>query len=198
VTPYHLVLHDGWVGGDRRFSWEAAGEQWAGLDASAAPYDTSTRLDPPLRGPDDAIALLAGLEDGTIAAIATDHSPWRSIDKEVPFGDARPGASGLETALGLLLECVAAGRLSLRRMVRALTVGPWRVVDGGRRSIREPGIREGDTASLVVFDRGDRWRVDDRSLQSRGRNTPLFGSELPGRVLLTLANGRIAYRDPDA
>jgi dihydroorotase len=193
VTPHHLALHDGWVGGDRRFSWDAAGSPWAGQQSEAAPYDASTRVEPPLRSPDDAIALLAGIEDGSIAAVATDHRAWRSIDKEVPFGEAQPGMTGLETALGLLLEAVSAGRLSLRRVVRALTVGPWRVLDGGNHGLREPGIREGEPASLVVFDRADRWRVEAGALRSRGHNTPLLGGRLPGRVLLTLVDGRVAY-----
>jgi dihydroorotase len=188
-------MHDGWVGGDRRFSWNAAGTPWSGERGAAEPYDSSTRVDPPLRDPEDAIALLAGIEDGSIVAIATDHAPWRSIDKEVPFGDAQPGMTGLETALGLLLEAVAAGRLSLRRVIRALTVGPWRVLDGGRRTLREPGIRENEPANLVMFDRADRWRVEPETLRSRGHNTPLLGQSLPGRVLLTLADGRIAYVD---
>jgi dihydroorotase len=202
VTPYHLAMHDGWVGGDRRFSWAAAGTPWAGERGAAEPYDSSTRVDPPLRDPEDAIALLAGIEDGSIVAIATDHAPWRSIDKEVPFGDSQPGMSGLETALGLLLEGVAAGRLSLRRVIRALTVGPWRVLDGGRRVLREPGIRKGEPANLVIFDRADRWKVESGQLRSRGHNTPLLGQTLPGRVLLTLSGGRVAYVDreiaPDA
>lgn len=195
VTPHHLALHDGWVGGDRRYSWAAASSPWSGERGDAPPYATATRVEPPLRGPDDAIALLAGIEDGTITSIATDHSPWLSVDQEVPFGDARPGISGLETCLGLLLEAVNAGRLSLKRVVRALTVGPWRVLDGGRFGLAEPALREGEPANLVVFDRADAWRVNDAGLLSRGHNTPLLGRDLPGRVLLTVAAGRVAHAD---
>lgn len=195
VTPHHLAMHDGWVGGDRRYSWAAASAPWAGEPGEAPPYVSSTRVEPPLRGPDDAIALLAGIEDGTITAIATDHSPWLSVDQDVPFGDARPGISGLESALGLLLEAVNAGRLSLKRVVRALTVGPWRVLDGARFGLAEPAIREGSPANLVIFDRADAWRVESGALLSRGRNTPLMGRDLPGRVLLTVAAGRVAYVD---
>jgi dihydroorotase len=195
VTAQHLALHDGWVGGDRRYSWAAATAPWAGEPGEAPPYASATRIEPPLRAPEDAIALLAGVEDGTISAIATDHSPWLSVDQDVPFGDAKPGMSSLETTLGLLLEAVAAGRISLRRAIRALTVGPWRVLDGARHDIPEPGIREGAAANLVVFDRADRWRVGGETLRSRGRNTPLLGRELPGRVLLTVAGGRVAHVD---
>jgi dihydroorotase len=193
VTAHHLCLHDGWIGGDRRYSWAAATAPWSGEPGEAAPYASATRVDPPLRGPEDAIALLAGVEDGTITSIATDHSPWPSVDQDVPFGDAKAGMTSLETTLGLLLEAVAAGRLSLRRVLRALTVGPWRVLDGSRHGIPEPGIREGSAANLVVFDRSERWRVTAESLRSRGRNTPLLGRELPGRVLVTVSGGRVAH-----
>ena len=88
VTPHHLALHDGWLGGDRRFAWEVGSSPWSGGPTDAPPYDPSTRVNPPLRVPADALALLAGLEDGTVDAIATDHAPHRSIDKDVPFGDA--------------------------------------------------------------------------------------------------------------
>jgi dihydroorotase len=198
VTAHHLCLHDGWIGGDRRYSWAAATAPWSGEPREAAPYASATRVDPPLRGPEDAIALLAGVEDGTIGSIATDHSPWPSVDQDVPFGDAKAGMASLETTLGLLLEAVAAGRLSLRRVIRALTVGPWRVLDGARHGIPEPGIREGAPANLVLFDRADHWQVTPASLRSRGRNTPLLGRRLPGRVLLTLAGGRIAHVENSA
>jgi dihydroorotase len=195
VTPHHLALHDGWPGGDRRYAWDAAAVPWAGGPSEALPYDASTRVDPPLRAPDDAIALLAALEDGTIDAIASDHAPARAVDKEVPFGEAVPGISGLETTLGLVLEAVAASRLSLVRALRALTVGPWRAIAGGRHGIPEPVIRAGEPASLVMFDRSSRWEVSAGSLRSRGVNSPLVGRSLPGRVLLTVASGRVVWVD---
>lgn len=197
VAPHHLALHDGWLGGDRRYAWDAAPDPWAGGPAEAPPYSTATRVDPPLRPPEDAIALLAALEDGTIDAISSDHAPWRAVDKEVPFGDAAPGISSLETTLGLVLEAVAAGRLSLVRAMRALSLGPWRAIEGARHGIPEPGLREGVAATLVVFDRADRWDVSTSTLRSRGVNSPLLGRTLPGRVLLTVAAGRVAWLDPD-
>jgi dihydroorotase len=195
VTPHHLALHDGWPGGDRRFAWEAVAVPWSGGPSEALPYDTSTRVDPPLRAPDDTIALLAALEDGTIDAIASDHAPARAVDKEVPFGEAAPGISGIETTLGLVLEAVAAGRLSLVRALRALTVGPWRAIAGGHHGIPEPNVRVGEPANLVVFDRSARWEVSAAALDSRGRNSPLIGRTVPGRVLLTVAGGRVAWLD---
>lgn len=194
VSAAHLALHDGWPGGDRRWSWDAAPSPWAGRrDGDAAPYHPSTRTTPPLRGPEDAIALLAGIEDGTIDAITSDHAPARAVDVELPFGDAVAGMSGLETTLGLVLEAVVAGRLGLVRAMRALSLGPWRALEGGRLDLPEPGFRVGAEANLVVFDRGDSWVVDAGSLRSRGRNTPLVGRSLPGQVIVTIARGRLAW-----
>jgi dihydroorotase len=197
VSAAHLALHDGWPGGDRRWSWEAAGSPWAcRRDGDAAAYHPSTRAAPPLRGPEEAIALLAGIEDGTVDAITSDHSPARAVDVELPFGDAVPGMTGLETTLGLVLEAVSAGRLGLVRAMRALSLGPWRALEGGRLDVPEPALRAGTEANLVVFDRDERWKIRVASLRSRGRNTPLIGRSLPGRVLFTIARGRVAWSDP--
>lgn len=209
VTPHHLALHDGWVGGDRRFSWDAVADPWRGGPAEAPPYDPATRVNPPLRTPDDALALWAGLADGTVDAIATDHAPHREVDKRVEFGAALPGIAGLETALSLALAGVAVGLAPLSVVTRALTVGPQRVLGLGSASrpgsaqtgarAGEPaaglGLKVGATADLVLVDRSDTWTVDEMSLRTKGRNTPLLGRRLPGRVLLTVAGGRIAYLD---
>jgi dihydroorotase len=191
VTPHHLCLTDEWVAGSREWSWQANGNPWQGQAITAHPYDTSLRVNPPLRAADDAIACLEALADGTADAIATDHAPHTVVDKEVEFGLASNGISGIETALGLVLEAVDAGRLPLGRALEALTVGPARVI--GSRLRREIGLVEGAPADLVVFDRSDRWRVDASALESKGKNSPLLGRELPGRVLLTVAEGRIAW-----
>ncbi|MFO1538847.1 MAG: hypothetical protein ACKOTZ_00120 [Chloroflexota bacterium] len=198
VFAHHLALHDGWLGGDRRWAWDAAASPWSGSGAAAPPYDVTTRLDPPLRGPDDAIALLAALEDGTIDAIASQHAPARAVDKELPFGEAVPGVAGLETTLGIVLAAVAAGRLGLGRAIRALTLGPWRAIEGGRHGLPEPALRVGAEASIVVFDRAESVRIAPATLRSRACTVPLVGRELPGRVLLTAARGRVAWADPEA
>ena len=109
-----------------------------------------------------------------------------------------PGVTSLETTLGLVLEAVAAGRLSLVRAMRALSLGPWRAIDGARLDLAEPVLREGLEANLVVFDRADSWTVSATTLRSRCSNTPLLGRALPGRVLLTVARGRLAWLDEDA
>ena len=203
VTPHHLALTDEWIAGARRWAWEASDDPWADGALVAAPYESSLRVNPPLRERADAAACLAALIDGTADAVATDHAPHTEVDKAVEFGQAANGISGLETALGLLLAAVDAGRLPLLRAIEALTTGPAAVL--GARSRRGPagptghlGLVEGRPADLVVFDRSDRWTVTADVLISRGKNTPLLGMALSGRVLVTLAAGRIAYEAPDA
>ena len=164
----------------------------------AAPYASSLRVNPPLRAPDDAAACLAALIDGTADAIATDHAPHTEVDKAVEFGLAANGISGIETALGVLLAAVDAGRLPLARAIEALTSGPARDPRRADTTGGSVGLVEGAPADLVVFDRSDRWTVTADGLASRGKNTPLLGMELAGRVLVTFANGRIAYEAPEA
>ncbi|HZL16045.1 MAG TPA: amidohydrolase family protein, partial [Verrucomicrobiae bacterium] len=205
VTPHHLGFTDEWVAGARRWAWEAlddagaARDPWADGALVAHPYATTCRVNPPLRGPADAAACLAALVDGTADAVVTDHAPHTAVDKETEFGLAANGISGLETAVGVLLAAVAAGKLPLARAVAALTTGPATVLgarSGRRGAVR--GLAEGAPADLVVVDAGDTWRVAPETLASRGKNTPLLGRELAGRVLLTVAHGRLAYRDADA
>ncbi|MFL5711760.1 MAG: amidohydrolase family protein, partial [Chloroflexota bacterium] len=164
----------------------------------AEPYATSLRVNPPLRTPDDAAACLAALLDGTADAVATDHAPHTEVDKAVEFGQAANGISGIETALGLLLAAVDAGRLPLMRAIEALTTGPAAILGGRSRRAGSVGLREGAPADLVVFDRSERWTVTAGTLASRGKNTPLLGIELSGRVLVTVAGGKVAYDAPDA
>ncbi|HET8786906.1 MAG TPA: dihydroorotase [Candidatus Limnocylindrales bacterium] len=192
VTPHHLALTDEWIAGARRFGWDPGpdADPWRDEAIVAAPYATSLRVNPPLRAPSDALACLAALMDGTADAIATDHAPHTEVDKAVEFGVAANGIPGIETALGLALLAVEAGRLTLPRAVEALTAGPAMVI--GRRC----GLVEGEAADLVVFDRSERWTVTPEALLSKGKHSPLLGMELPGRVLLTMARGRVGYEAP--
>ena len=218
VTPHHLALTDEWIAGSRRWSWEALAadgtsrDPWADGALTAGPYNTSLRVNPPLATATDAAACLAALLDGTASAVATDHAPHTVVDKEVEFGKAANGISGIETALGVLLELVDAGRLPLSTAIAALTSGPasvvadWQRASGstaaassdGASPARSRGLIEGALADLVVFDRADRWRVTPVALLSKGKNSPLLGRDLPGRVVLTIAGGRLAYEDPEA
>ena len=195
VTPHHLALSDEWVAGARRWAWEASGDPWGDGSGAivAAPYASSLRVNPPLRAPSDAAACREALLDGTADAIATDHAPHASVDKDVEFGWAANGISGIETALGVTLAMVDAGLVPLGQALAALTTGPARVLGSGWGSGVVPGLVEGAPADLVVFDRSAPWTVEGDALASRGKNTPLAGRELGGRVLVTVAGGRLAY-----
>jgi dihydroorotase len=183
VTPHHLAMAETWIAGERTFAWEPPGPIIA-----ARAFDASCRVNPPLATREDAAALLAGLRDGTIDAIATDHAPHPTPRKLVPFAEAAPGLIGLETALSLGLAAVEAGVLDLAVLLAALSTLPARIIG------EERGLGNGAVADLVVFDPRARWRVEADRLASRSSNTPLLGMELPGVVRLTVAGGRVTYR----
>jgi dihydroorotase len=190
VTPHHLAMTDAWVAGDRSFAWEdrdqASQPFGAPLDPSLA-YDGRCRVNPPLPSREDALALLAGVVDGTVDAIATDHAPHAPERKAVEFANAAPGMVGLETSLSIGLAAVAAGRLELGRLLAAMSTAPAALIGESR------SLSYGELADLVLFDARARWQVDAGQLASRSANTPLIGMELPGVVRLTLASGRITY-----
>jgi dihydroorotase len=185
VTPHHLALTDAWVAGSRHFAWDEPDD--VGVIAAHA-FDGSCRVNPPLTSREDALALLAGLADGTIDAIATDHAPHPRERKLVPFEEAAPGMIGLETALSIGLAAVEAGRLDLATLIHALSLGPAQII-AERRS-----LALGQLADLVVFDPRVRRRLEAEGLASASVNTPLLGMELPGVVRLTVADGRVTYR----
>ncbi len=196
VTPHHLALTDEWLAGARRWAWEAvdadgrARDPWRDGVIVEPPYDAALRVNPPLRDAADALACRRAVADGTVDAIATDHAPHAEVDKAVEFGLAKPGIAGIETALGILLEAIDAAALELATVIRALTVGPARAL--GHRVV-PPGLVEGRPADLVVFDRSERWTVEPMALRTKGHGHPLTGRNLPGRVLLTVAGGRLAH-----
>jgi dihydroorotase len=208
VTPHHLTLTDrwvlGWLGGtetpapparrsarttSRRKAEDGLGlPSW--LDPSKLPpYDARTRVSPPLRSEEDAEALIEGLRDGTIDAIATDHSPTSRVDMEREYRLVEPGISGLETALGLALMLVHRGKLDLVDLVAKLTEGPATVLGNAPAT-----LRPGSPADLVIFDPDHAWTVDPATFASLGSNTPLAGQQLRGQVMLTMVGGQIAFR----
>jgi dihydroorotase len=175
VTPHHLALTDEWVGGSRAFAWEDEGPR-------ATPYDTATKVNPPLRTAADVRACWAGLMDGTIDAIATDHAPHASTKKDVEYQEAAFGISVFETAIPLLLMGVNAGWGTWDRVVEALTLGPARVL----------GI-EVPTSDLVIIDPGTAWTPTAAALRSLGKNTPLLGRNLVGRVIAAYVDGQLRH-----
>ena len=175
ATPHHLTLTE-----------DLVARPWNGR-----PYDTRTKVNPPLRTAADVAALVAGLADGTIAAIATDHAPHAAVDKRCPYEEAAFGISLFETALASVLSLVHGGHLGLAALVERLTAGPARLfgLDAGTLA---PGAR----ADVVVFDPDAQWTVRAASFLSRGHNTPLDGATVRGHVVLTLAGGMEAYCRP--
>jgi dihydroorotase len=146
------------------------------------------RLDPPLRSPRDRDALAAGLADGTIDCIVSDHTPVDDDAKLLPFAEAAPGATGLELLLPLALQWGVQAKLSLAQTLARVTSAPARIlgVDAGRIAPGAPG-------DLEVFDPQAPWRVDARTLRSQGRNSAFFGRELTGRVRATVVAGNIVH-----
>ncbi|HEX9036612.1 MAG TPA: dihydroorotase [Ktedonobacterales bacterium] len=188
VTPHHLLLTDDWVAGERTGPLADALREM-GHDLPAGPrYDTAAKVNPPLRTAADCEALLTGLLDGTIDAIATDHAPHTQVDKDCEFAEAAFGMSGFETALAALLALVHTGKLPLSQLIAALTVRPataWGL-DAGT-------LEPGKPADLVIFDPDETWTVDPARFASLGKNTPLAGLTLRGRVRQTWLGGALVY-----
>jgi dihydroorotase len=169
ATPHHLLLTD-----------EAV---------RATEYDTSTKMNPPLRAEEDRQALIQGLRDGAIDCIATDHAPHTVDDKRVEYDHAAFGIVGLETAVALCLDrLVATGLISLRRLVELLSTRPAAILGlpGGT-------LAPGAPADVTVLDLSRRHKVDPARFRSKGRNTPFGGWALRGAPALTIVRGRVAW-----
>jgi dihydroorotase len=175
VTPSHLLLTEDAVFGP--------GPQPA--------YDTNARINPPLRTEADRRALLAGLSAGVIDAIATDHAPHASEDKLCEFDVAAPGISCIETALGTVLLLVERGELDLGVALRALTAGPAAAFGIDSRLPGAGRLTETVSSDVLVIDPNTRQTVEAARLRSKGKNTPLIGMELPGRVKAVVIGGKV-------
>jgi dihydroorotase len=151
-------------------------------------YDTRFKMNPPLASVEDRAALIEGLADGTVDAIATDHAPHEPASKDVEFDRAPFGVTGFETALALALELVHAGKLSLARLVELFTTGPARVLGRTRR------IAEGEPADLSLFSTEHSWTFRASESASKSRNSPFDGREFRGAPMATVVAGRIVYR----
>ncbi|MEM1022722.1 MAG: dihydroorotase [Myxococcota bacterium] len=161
------------------------------LDADAVVgYATHAKLRPPLREASDRAALVEGLADGSVDAVASDHEPRTNLEKNVEFDAASPGAAAIELLLPTLTTLVAEGALTLERALSACTRGPARIL--GREDLGR--LRVGGPADLVLLDPEAQWSVGD-DWQSRARNTPLWGRSLSGRPLLTMVRGRMSFAD---
>jgi dihydroorotase len=165
VTPHHLLL----------------------TDACAESYDPVFKVNPPLRTDEDVAALRAGLADGTIDAVATDHAPHAVEDKESEWSQARPGMLGLEQALSVVVETmVETGLLDWAGVADRMSVRPAAI---GRLAGHGRPLAPGEPANLLLLDPATRATVDPATLASRSRNSPYAGRELPGRVVATFLRG---------
>jgi dihydroorotase len=167
VTPHHLCL----------------------TDEAVRTLDPNLKMNPPLRADEDRNALIDALRDGTIGAVATDHAPHAVYEKEVPFEEAPFGVTGLETAFSVLYtRLVEPGVVPLATLLERMSAGPARVY-----GLEEPRIAVGAPANLVVLDLEATWRVGETGFRSRSANSWLLGAMLTGKVVQTVADGKLVF-----
>ena len=154
-------------------------------------FDSHCRLDPPLRSQRDREALAAGLADGTVDCVVSDHAPVDEDQKQLPFAEAETGATGLELLLPLVLKWGAEQKLPLARTLARVTSDAARIL-----GVQSGRIEAGAPADLVLFDPEESWRVAPDQLRSQGKNTPFLGYELAGRVRTTIVAGHVVYERP--
>jgi dihydroorotase len=166
VTPHHFTLTD-----------------------EDVKYDTNYKMNPPLASRADRDALIAGLADGSIDCIATDHAPHHPASKDVEFDKAPFGILGFETAIGLSLELVHAGKLTLKRMIELFTTGPASVIG------RERTIAAGAAGDVTIFSAARKWTYRVAESPSKSRNSPFDGREFVGGPVATIVGGKIIYKN---
>ena len=169
VTPHHFTLTDKAVEG----------------------YDTNTKMAPPLRSEEDLEAIIEGIKDGTIDAIATDHAPHHSDEKALEYDRAPFGITGLETALGLAFtELVHKGVIGLERLVEMCSANPAKIFRLAERGTLKPG----SVADITIIDPELKWTYSNAESRSKSRNSPFGGSEFTGRAVATIVGGRVVYK----
>jgi len=171
ATPHHLTLTEEKVIG----------------------YNTNAKVNPPLRTKRDIQALIQGLKENVIDIIATDHAPHTKADKQCQFNLAAFGISGFETALGSLMTLVHHGQLTLATLIAKLTIEPAKII--GNKWGKLGTLTVGAPADVTIFDPDLEWIVDTEAFASKGKNTPLAGSRLKGKVIATISQGRLVYKD---
>jgi dihydroorotase len=171
VTPHHLTL----------------------TEEAIIRHGAQAKVNPPLRTRQDIQALIQGLRDDVINVIVTDHAPHTVADKRLDLAQAPFGISGLETALGSLMSLVHEGEVTLPKLISKLTWEPAKITDDryGKLGTLVPGA----PADITIFDPSKEWLVDTSTFASKGRNTPLAGAVLKGKVMATLSQGKLVYKD---
>jgi dihydroorotase len=171
VTPHHLTLTEEMV----------------------IRHGAQAKVNPPLRTKKDIQALIQGLQGDVINVIATDHAPHTVADRRLDLVQAPFGISGLETALGSLMSLVHEGEITLLKLISKLTWEPAKII--GDRYGKLGTLVPGASADITIFDPNKEWLVDTSTFASKGRNTPLAGAVLKGKVMATISQGRLVYKD---
>ena len=163
-------------------------------DVDIGYYDSNFRLDPPLRGQRDRDAIRAGLADGTIDVVCSDHTPVDDEGKMLPFAEAEPGSTGLELLLSLTLKWAHEAKVPLVDALARVTSGPGRVLSACSPAIASAGqLGVGTPADLCIVDPAAYWKVSRQSLLSQSKHTPFLDMDLPGRVQTTIVRGQVAW-----
>jgi len=168
---------------------ETAPHYFSLTDEAVLGFDTNAKVNPPLRSEWDRLAVIEGLADGTLDAIASDHAPHSVLEKDLEFAEAAFGLIGLETSLGLTLRLVQAGEITLGRAIARLSANPAMI-------LRVPGgtLAVGSPADVTVIDLNREWTVDAKTFASKSRNCPFNGWTLQGRSVMTIVGGKIAWQ----
>lgn len=172
-----------------RVTCETAPHYFSLTDDAVRGYNTNAKMNPPLREATDVAAIKAGLQDGTIDCIATDHAPHHLDEKDVEFNEAMNGIVGLETSLPLALRLVGEGVLTLAQLVEKMSCNPSRILGLGRGS-----LQAGLPADITVIDPERQWTVSAEALQSKSKNSPFLGQTLTGAARCTVVGGQIAFQ----
>jgi len=172
---------------------EVTPHHWTLTDEAVSDYDTNTKMSPPLRSREHLEAILEGIKDGTIDAIATDHAPHHIDEKGLEFDQAPFGITGLETAVGLAFDLVHQGQIDLERMVQMCSTNPARIFG----LIERGSLKSKAHADITILDPQFEWVFDVNRSKSKSRNTPFHGRSMQGCAVATIVGGRLVYLHPD-
>ena len=169
ATPHHLTL----------------------TDEAVRSFDTATKVNPPLRSADHVASLMAGLKDGTIDVIATDHAPHAFEEKDMEYKQAPSGFAGLETALGVILtELYHTGAFSLLEIIERMSTAPARIL-----GLESGTLTVGSVADITIFDADAEWIVDSNKFYTKGKHTPFDKKSLKGKAVGTIVGGKFVMRN---
>jgi len=172
---------------------EVTPHHWTLTDEAVSDYDTNTKMSPPLRSREHVEAILEGIKDGTIDAIATDHAPHHIDEKGLEFDQAPFGITGLEIAVGLAFDLVHQGQIDLERMVEMCSTNPARIFGLSERG----SLQAKAHADITILDPQLEWVFDVNRSKSKSRNTPFHGRSMQGCAVATIVGGRLVYLHPD-